>query len=241
MVHFVVYSPKYNIIGIFSPKSGCTLTRQLWYKIHENEMIQDEPTNLWHRITEDFPVPPSFPVRGYMIVRDVYKRVISMYTNRLVAKRDWTTPFRDGYFMVMRNTNYTFRNFCKYLKLLKKNKWRHVDIHYLPQSYIPKHFKSCINMKKIKVIKLEKDLSVELKNFYNDIEVSKIIDEFFKERVWINDTNRNSFKNSEFMVDINMKDWEIFPSYDQFMHPDCIKMINKIYKEDFELYNYPML
>jgi len=59
MVHHVVSSNIYKLNFLYSPKCACTLTRQLWYACHAEDMIPETPTYQWHNINSDFPTPNS--------------------------------------------------------------------------------------------------------------------------------------------------------------------------------------
>jgi len=70
MVYHGVSSKKYGLNFYFLPKCVCTISRQLWYKCHPEDIIQI--TKEWHEIEKDFPSPIN-NAPGVLLIRDPFE------------------------------------------------------------------------------------------------------------------------------------------------------------------------
>lgn len=228
------YSDKYNYIIKWNAKSGCTLFRRLFLHLHKNE-LNKKITNKWHQLSDDFPCINGMNKYTIHLVRNPYKRVVSMFTNKYCGGTCASVLARK----INLDKN-TFYNFVKYLhKSSNNNKW--CDCHILPQS---QSYDS-------------KDIIIKLENFDNDIKkvystnnLQNLIPEIenFLQNMYNNNNNidnpqnitKKNYDNYEF---IGLKEFDInycgaWSDYKYFYNDEIANLVYETYKTDFDLYGY---
>lgn len=228
------YSNKYNYCIKWNAKSGCTLFRRLFLHLHESE-LKNPPDNKWHNLGKEFPYNNNHNNNCYKInlVRNPYKRVVSMFTNKYCGNTKAAVLYDKIH---LEKT--TFFHFVKYLlECRKNNNW--CDCHILQQSisYNPND----------KIIKLE-NFNDDIINAYSTCELKYLLPEI---DVFLKKINNNNEDNP---LNITKKDYEnknfigltefdhnyngAWSDYTYFYNDEIAKMVQEIYQEDFDLYNY---
>ena len=226
-----VYSKKYNYRLRYHAKSGCTVLRQLFLELHRDEIDEDIRTKLdkWHNIQIAFPVPAPCTSPTITVVRNPYKRVVSMFVNRICGGPDNNMVGKK-----FRFSNVSFYQFVislMELKVFRGNLLGLYDDHIIPQ-FINHHG----DVKVVKLETLEEDLPKALPD-----ELSERVKNFFarNESLWKNNTKYED-TNNEF---VGTKSFPIsyqgpWPNYKCFYNPDIMFLVFRIYEPDFAFFNY---
>lgn len=246
-----VYSSKYNINFFYIPKCACTVTRQLWYHLHSDEMINEVPTCDWHLIADDF-LPPNPEAPGYIAVRNPYYRAVSMYTNRFCGSFDDSIISRQHMTDIMGDVSPTFLNFCRYLQKSREINWIEFNFHFWSQKFIL----DMINNSNLLLIRCQE--ADELTNETQDVNMCRQyketyqkllghsdfdekIDQFFKQ---VHDKNMsprtNNFDPNIDYVNTDLIGSKVFPPHSYFLTPETKAILAEVYREDFECLNYPI-
>lgn len=214
-------------------------------------MIKPKPTNRWHEIVKDFPKPnPDYP--GILVVRDPFKRAVSMYNNRICMARsiNSTRPLEQVLAFLKKplsNGQISFVEFCRYLLAEKKKGWVGTDIHFVPQTYLSVHVKSCLkkeDFKNGKLFIINCDRTPKIQDAYHEFYrryapagllevIHQRIDSFASSSC--NVCKRAPFADLPHDVSrINMVDWKQFPAYERFSTEETRALIREIYDEDYQ-------
>ena len=222
----VIYSKKYNYTITWCPKSGCSLIRNLFLQLHKNE-CKKELTNSYHSIHKDFPYNGENIKHRMILVRNPYKRVVSMFTNKYMG-------LQNKLYDKINLKKDSFYEFVLFLYNNKENLVKVKDGHILKQSIQDK--KDC------KIIKLE-NLNEELLNFYKKIDNNL----YLKVKKFLNNSQtihlRNKTRRDNTTEYIYNKEFETnkllsWPDYKYFYNDEIKEMVYEIYKDDFENFNY---
>jgi hypothetical protein len=113
MVYGIAYSKKYNYLIMHSPKSGCTLIKGFFNKIHPNK--DNRIHYIGYEELESIPKHILSPlVPKIIVVRNPYYRVVSMFTNKYIS--DKRGPFiRESF--VRNKINVHPLSFIRFLKI----------------------------------------------------------------------------------------------------------------------------
>lgn len=246
-----VYSPKYNINFFCLPKCACTLTRQLWYHLHGDEMIKEVPTCEWHLIWDDF-LPPKMGVPSYVAVRNPYYRTVSMYTNRFCGEYEDSITSRHHFRQLMGPVPFTFLNFCRYLQLGVSINWEGFNWHFLPQT----NYFSSLEKENLHLIYCQESDAVtdetpnqnmcrQYKQVYRKLldhsEFDAPIDAFFA----ASHTQNITPLLEEVDSDIDYTTFEMiaaksFPPHIYFLTPETKSILADVYAVDFANFDYPV-
>lgn len=239
---FCVYSRSDNVAMLWSPKSACTELRQLFYWLHEKDMLHERPTNQWHNIEKDFPTKAN-PDRAFYVSRHPFLRCISGYCHffrQICSEQEaYRKPILAAFHRHMgANAKQTFRNFVIYLWRAAKAKDRSTNIHFRAQT----DSVVSISWLKVKVIHLEKgNLDKEISDWYqanlgHDQYRSKI-NEFFATPHPKNITAKKRTEGSIRDI-VNAELSSPFPLPEQFFDEGLVKMIEQAFSADYEFLGY---
>ena len=228
------YSKKYDYLIRWNGKSGCSYFRQLFLHLHESE-LKDKPKNKWHDICKDFPVPRNINFRKttkIILVRNPYSRVVSMFCNKYCGG--------EGHNLLSKKITLekcTFRHFIYKLKqLYENNEINSFDIHTREQAF------DCKIDSNTHVVKLE-SFNKSIKDIYKRNKVlAKLLPKLLdflsnNNKVITNETKRNENKCKAYDIEYSV-DHKIFPIWNNFYDNELKKIVYKIYKNDFLLFNY---
>ena len=224
------YSKKYNYIIRWNAKSGCTFFRQLFLKLHYDEI--EKPTNKWHNIHHDFPLPDNLlNIKKIILCRNPYYRAVSMFCNKYCGGKGHSIlPEK------IKLKKCTFRNFLNELNELKKQKkLNNIDGHISEQSH------NVIFNKDSYILKIE-NLNETICDIYKKMNLETLIPKIKNfmdnsNKIFINKTNRNL--TEEYIYDIEYSpESVIFPDYKYFYNQELLDLCYEIYKDDFINFNY---
>ena len=246
MVYHGVASKKYGLNFYFSPKCACTITRQLWYKCHPEDIIQISKD--WHEIEKDFPAPLN-NAAGFLIIRDPFDRAVSMYTG-IVCSSDVTQEIRD-FLGIGESRKISFIDFCRYLVDRKRHNWENTNLHFLPQTYIPSQYHNVLRKDdftngNLHLIKCEQNIFHGIDEFYRQhlspqqyTLIKNRITQFMMESHCNNSTKHDNYATLPTdCTHIYMWGWKSYPSYDRFKNPTTIKLIKEAYDDDYSIFKY---
>ena len=225
------YSKKHNYIIKWNAKCGCTLFRQLFLDLHKDE-LENEPTNRWHDISKDFPIPRNISkIQKIILCRNPYYRVVSMFCNKYCGG--------EGHNLLSKKFKLekcTFRCFInKLLEFKKNNRLNKIDLHIMEQTYDFEFDKytHILHIEKFNIYVIKTYNKLKLKNLVPSIKLFiKNQDKYFK-----NISNRNDETEYVFDKEYSVDD-TIFPDYKYFYDENLLKMVYEIYKNDFKIFNY---
>ena len=235
-----------GLTAYWTPKSACSVVRQMIYAVHPEDMLRRvQIGRQHHEIHKDYAPSPSNRLPGFYVVRHPYIRVISMYTNSLITNR------QDGHFYKIMGdgTPKTFRNFCLYLNRLNaRGLLAHSNIHFQLQSAGSPHLDgSPPNWEKIVVIRMEDgDLGGLLTDAYRQLlgssftpQLEQRLTQFFaalqKGDVPSNTSGRSKVSQPNA---INCELSAPFPPYADFIDNELIGIIQRIYSSDYQRLGY---
>lgn len=229
------YSKKYKYAIGWSAKSGCTYFRQLFLELHKNELV-DEPSDLWHKIQFDFPIPKNnisniSNINKIVICRNPYKRVVSMFVNRYCGGPGHCRDILHQNFQLKK---ITFRSFVKMLLHLKNNnKLNEIDQHISEQI-------TNFNKNNAIIVKLE-EFNENIVNAYKSLKLEQLIPKvqnYLKKDIFKNATCRND--ENQYVYDKEYKPGKIIsvPEYKFFYDQELLELVYKIYENDFKTFNY---
>jgi len=221
-------SEKYEYSISWSAKSGCTTFRKLFLFLHQNE-LDNEPTNKWHDLDLDFPFNNRFK-KVMVLSRNPYDRVLSAFTNKVCGG-----PGHNGLSRKISLNRITFKNFLLYLFDRKSNLGK-IDVHITPQ-----HFSlNLLEDHEVFKIQLESfnQKIIEAYNYFGLEQLTPDIKIFL--------ANKNEFKNATQRNDddffcgetIYSIDETVFPEIKYFYNDELRELVQKIYAEDFKIFNY---
>jgi hypothetical protein len=242
MVNGALYSPKFKYIAYFCAKSGCSSLRNLFIDMHKNELPENVQRNLTiHNAKDSFQLPDNVnigPLKKYIMVRNPYTRVVSMYMNKFIGpsghikrsmrEKNIENPIKGE----------SFLSFLKLLKHLKKNNLLNkVDGHCYEQVHaLPEKNDD------IEVIKLE-NIEDELTGFYKrSFQTQELYNKsermFNKNNMHINKTKTKengpkNVTNHEFL-----DDKAVAPPYEAFYNAEARDLVFEIYNQDFKRFGY---
>jgi hypothetical protein len=238
MVYGIAYSKKYNYLIMHSPKSGCTLIKGFFNKIHPNK------DNRIHYIgydkIESIPKHILSPlVPKIIVVRNPYYRVVSMFTNKYIS--DKRGPFIRQTF-VRNKINVQPLSFIRFLKILLQlkntNNLNKSDCHIASQLF-KNHID--VNTKIVKLESLDIDLIEVYKTHICNPELLNLVDKYIQ-----NQTTEKKFNVTKINTDIKTNITEHifntktddFPDYCYFYNTEAIDLVYTIYKNEFEKFGY---
>ena len=219
IIENMAYSKNYNYAIKWNAKSGCTYLRQLFLKLHINELENKNVNH--HNLEMLFQFPTNIDLNKILIielVRNPYSRTVSMFCNKYCGG--------EGHNLLsskIKLEKCTFRYFVKYLEKLYKS--YKLDI-------FDKHVRSQISNLQSKVIKLE-NLN-KIKNVYLDnlnLNIKNLEIEQINKTV---NTKRTKFCGDKVF---NIND-TIFPQWQYFYDDEIKNIVYKIYNKDFVAYKY---
>ena len=229
------YSEKYNYLIRWNGKSGCSYFRQLFLYLHESE-LKKKPKNKWHDLNIDFPLPKEIALKKVtklVLVRNPYERVVSMFCNKYCGGEGHNLLSKK-----MKLEKCTFRHFVYKLRDLKNNnKLNNYDIHIREQAY------NCKIDDKTTIIKLE-SFNKSIKNIYRknknlrELLPKVLIFLSNDDKIVTNKTTRTQNICKAFDIEYSV-DHKVFPTWKAFYNKDIKLIVDKIYKSDFLLFNYP--
>ena len=230
---FIAYSKKYNYCIKYHPKSGCSVFRKLFLKLHINELTFDQKRILdsFHNVKDVFKYNNENVFFSLNLVRNPYTRIVSMFTNKICGGKQV-----NGLNKKLKIKTVTFYNFVKLLydEYNKNPNILNTDPHLDKQS---------LNYHK-------NDIILKLENYKNDIVSSydnphtkKLIPQIkyiLMKNKHINVSNRKNNKINEFigLTEFSENFSGPWPEYEMFYNQEIKDMVYHIYKEDFEIFNY---
>lgn len=242
-----VHSPTYKINFFYIPKCACTVTRQLWYHLHAEDMVKAEPTYHWHYLTLDFPPAKAGSV-GYVAIRHPYYRTVSMYTNRFCGEYQDSIATRKHMSEIMPEVPMTFHNFCRYLALCKENAWKQTNVHFLPQVSFLKNIEPlllirCQEKHELTGETQNQNMCRQYKDIYHKLlghsDLDAQIDSFFAHPPIQNATPRTtSFDPTIDYTTLDLTGTTKFPPADTFLTAETKSLIQTIYETDFTTFKY---
>ncbi len=217
-----MYSKKYKYLVKYNAKSACTLIRKLFLELHKNELTKS-PKRDYHDIHFDFPYTNNSIIKKKIhIVRNPYKRVVSMFTEKYIGKKNTLHN-------VIKLNKHTFYEFVK--SLYNTNPDNIKDSHVKKQSRI---YES--NDIIIKCENLNDNLLKFYKEFNDELYVK--VNTFFTENINVNKTPRNDTKIYVYDTVYEPGIDRSWPDYKYFYNDEIKNMVYEIYKEDFINFNY---
>jgi len=231
---FGLYSPKYKYIAYISAKCGCTTIRKLFLKIHESEIDTNtfHPPYQLHLTRYYFPILQS-NVKKFLLIRNPYLRVVSMYINKYVGHDSFLkNKLKSLNIPAFGNSFYQFLLLLQHLKSMNT---LDIDVHIEEQSH------KMDPDPQLQLIHLE-NINTELLSFYQ-LNYPQFVSEIqslimtpennsqYQNNNEINDTNKIPYINYE-----NPK--QLFPNAKWFYNKMTQKLVYEIYKKDFELLGY---
>ena len=121
------YSPKYNYIIGWNPKSGCSSFRDLFLHLHKDEV--SKISNGRHLINLDFPLPRNIDnIPIYILVRNPYERIVSCFKNKYCG------PVNTA--QIRKNMKLDKCNFVSFISALAHSQnINKVDLHVQEQTF----------------------------------------------------------------------------------------------------------
>lgn len=240
---FYMYS-SYSDYGIgWSAKAGCTMWRQLFLKLHEEEVkTKIHFTDNWHH---NFPIPnPTKPPHQFIpfdhivVCRNPYCRLVSAFTNKVCKYHS-----QPNLYQKIPMEKVSFRCFVQGLhKLVKKKhvKLSDIDIHLYPQSDNYREYGYTY------IVKLE-EFDQKIIDVYKKLRLTRFIpkiEEFLKDvkesKIGVNKTDK--ITDEKYQYPVCDKEYDlvcsIFPDYKYFYDNELFEMVYDLYKEDFEAFGY---
>jgi hypothetical protein len=205
------------------PKSGCQSIRKFIIKINN----EDPNMNIWQdQFTSKYVINTARTVDGfdhYSIVRNPFSRIVSCYYNKIIGIH-W--PHFRFYFGHSLKEKPTFEEFVKHLKngLLNQNE------HWRTQT-------SLIGQANTKIFKIEE------KDFLNSEMVEKTNHNFFHFRPIDHMESRKDL--GIFVGKMSANELNEYynnktqPIVENFYNEEIVNIVKKLYKCDFDNFNYP--
>jgi hypothetical protein len=238
MVNGILYSPQYNYLAYFCAKSGCCSLRNLFIQLHKNELNEENQKLVnTHNAKIYFTLPTNFnieKIKKFIVVRNPYLRVVSMYTNKYVGEDSHIKKS-----MKEKNIKNTFGNsflkFLNFLKHLKETKMLNkLDGHIYEQTHNFKEKENCT------IIKLE-NFSTDILDFYknNYSNLTPIVEESLMSVLLDSNKTKMTKEKVENVSNFVYEDrLTIFPFYSCFYNNEAKALVDEIYHDDFLTFNY---
>ena len=145
-----IVSEKYKYIFFYNPKSACSVARQLFLKLHRDELTTPQIAELdklkaahqdeWHELSRLYCLDNETDYADFFkftLVRHPATRLVSAYLNRVVLHRTDHDQMKNYFIARDGNSNdlkFSFRQFCEYIASEDKEVIK--NEHFLPQTYI---------------------------------------------------------------------------------------------------------
>jgi hypothetical protein len=245
MVNGALYSPKYNYIGYYCAKAGCSSLRHLFLDLHKDELPLDAQSQvISHNAKNFFKIHENVDVtkiKQFILVRNPYLRAVSMYINKYVGENSHikkSMKEKD----VTNKYGESFLSFLKFLKSLKKkNLLNKIDGHMYEQSY------EYNPNDKIQIIKLE-NFEEGIKKFYRkkfkeDTSFLNKVDELFSENIKSYFSNKTKIQNNSEQKDVTNVEFSekmdvVIPNYNGFYNKETKELVDSIFHDDFVNFEY---
>lgn len=243
------YHKEFPIILFWSQKSGCT-TLLKWFFYQVDLLEEALKYNPWvHYFEEEvYKVSPKYKrdvidclmskqKDSIKLVRNPYTRAVSQFLILSSTKgipywdREWEKIKEFLYGNKASNRGITFKQFLIYVKDYPGN----IDDHFKPQYLEGEE------------LFVQNYIYIEQFDYY----IKEIEKKYGLKQSSLSDLKGSSHHLSSFMnLKGNFANIEItnetftehkqIPTYDSFYNEETIKLVNHIYKKDFEVYNYEM-
>jgi len=237
----IFVNKEYKYAIIWHLKCACSTINKYIYKYN----INSTEDKYRHDLSKQY---QKFRYNMYLqnfeiisFVRNPYHRFISCYINKHINKEDVNylneTSYND--YLKYCNDIDSLYNFINYIKNDK-----YIDEHSSPIS----HYYYNIYKLKPTIYKIENNLNQTINDFLTKKHNKTLCDDLFfmniSKNVNINETN--TYKNYDFKF-FNYNDWTEFikkyntiPNYNDILDDQLIELINIVYKEDLNNFNYTL-
>lgn len=222
-----IFSKKYNYVLKYHAKSGCSYARYIFLELHRNELNKG-PSKEHHRLFLDFPYNNEKVKYKINVVRNPYKRVVSMFTDKYIGLNNNLY----NKIKLNKDTFYEFVNF-----LYNTNLTNIKDIHIKKQSlkyHVNDIIIKCENFE-TDILNFYKKLNEDLYNKCNNIIYNNSKN---KKHRMLNKTKRNDTKIYVYDTVYEPGIDRSWPDYKYFYNDEIKNMVYEIYKEDFINFNY---
>lgn len=259
-----VVNQRYKFILLYSAKAGCTSLRSLYLDVHRDELTTEQLSDLdeYHNLNEVHAYDPEQDYSNYfayIITRNPYSRVVSAFLDQYVFLR------HEGVNEMFENCppqEGLPNNFIEFLEFLKSVPDSKRDSHFQTQAYFS-YTNRVVTPSNLqyRFFKLKPEHALGV-NYIGDIAgFEKHTRKVFK-RVFRHDQTKLSFaleklaqlrkRNSSFYgrddypnaasLDIKELDEMVYAPKPQDFYVDPIarKLVQEIYQEDFNLFDYPV-
>jgi len=241
---FVNKEYKYGII--WHPKCGCSTINYFIYKYNISnieDIYKHDLSYLYQKFRYNIYLQ-NFDIISF--VRNPYHRFISCYIDKHINKNDAEYLVSSSYYNYLKYYNNidSLYNFINYVKNIE-----YIDDHSKPISL---YYYNIYNLKPI-IYKIEDDLNKTINSFLTKKHGENLCNDSIlcinvSSNVDVNDSNdSNDYKIFDFKNFI-YNDWidyiqkyNIIPNYNNIIDDTLFKLINIVYNEDLNKFNYNQL
>lgn len=141
-----LYSPRFDYVMYYHPKSACTLLRTLFLTLHGKELPGEDILRIEQLLPRFRPPDDRFPSQILTVVRNPFTRLVSAFINKVVSWVYAPCICTARALLVWRfgadENRYSELTFLDFLRYLTKHRY-YANIHFQPQARLPQPVTVC--------------------------------------------------------------------------------------------------